>query len=137
MERTTITVAKLPSANLVAALAAVELDTGATVDEAEEADEAAVLAAAVLVEAKGVEEVMVSMLEDPASGVLTGTELAGAEMEEDVPTGEEPEGAGVLAGTGVDTGATEATEDDEAAAQVESAVSLTLTHWVTESLLVV
>ena len=131
MDRTTITEAELLNSNLVAALAAVELEAGATVDEA------AVLVAAAVVEAKGVDEVMVTRLEDPESGVLAGTELAGAETDEEVPTGEEPEGTGVLAGTGVDTGATDATEEDEAAAQVESAVSLTFIHWVTESLSVV
>jgi hypothetical protein len=131
MERTTTTAAKLPNSIRVAALAAVELEVGAMVGEAEEADEAVVLAAE-LVDAKAVEEVMVTWLEDPASGVL-----AGAETEEEAPTGEEPEGMGVLTGTAVETGATEAREEDEAAAQVESAVSLTLTHWVTASLSVV
>jgi hypothetical protein len=131
MERTTITAAKLPISNRVAALAAVELEAGATVDEAEEADEELVLEAE-LVEVKAFEEVLVTRLEDPTSGVL-----AGAETEEEVPTGEEPEGMGVLAGGAVETGAIEATEEDEAAAQVESAVSLTLTHSVTESLSVV
>jgi hypothetical protein len=131
MERTTTTAAKLPNSIRVAALAAVELEVGAMVGEAEEADEAVMLAAE-LVDAKAVEEVMVTWLEDPASGVL-----AGAETEEEAPTGEEPEGMGVLTGAAVETGATEAREEDEAAAQVESAVSLTLTHWVTASLSVV
>jgi hypothetical protein len=134
MERTTITAANLPNSKRVAALAAVELEAGAAVDEAEEADEA-VVPAAELVDAKAVEEVLVTMLEeDPTSGVLAGAET---EEEEEAPTGEEPEGIGVLTGTEVGAGAIEATEEDEAAAQVESAVSLTLTHWVTESLSVV
>lgn len=129
--------AKYPNSNLVATLAAVELDAGAVVDEEEGADEVAVLAA-VLVEARGVEEVMVTRLDDPASGVLTRTELEVAETVYEAPTSEEPEGTWVLRGTGVETGMTETTEEDEAAAaQVESAVSLTLTHWVTESLSVV
>jgi hypothetical protein len=102
------------------------------VDEEDEADEVLVPAAE-LVEATADEEVLVMRLEDPTRGVLAAAEA------EEAPTGEEPEGAGVLAGTevlagrgvltgtGVEAGATEATED-EAAAQVESAVSLTLTH---------
>lgn len=131
-----MTVAKFPNSYRVAALAAVELDAGATVDEEDEVDEVLVPAAE-LVEAEAVEEVLLTRLEDPTSGVL-----AGAETEEEAPTGEEPEGTGVVAdrgvltGTGVEVRATEATED-EAAAQVESAVSLTLTHWVTASLSVV
>lgn len=129
MERTTITVARLPSSNRVAALAATELDAGATVDEAEEADEA-VVPATELVEATADEEVLVTRLEDPTTGVLEAAT-------EEAPTGEEPEGTGELVGRGVETGATEEIADDEAAAQVESAVSLTLTHWVTESLSVV
>jgi hypothetical protein len=144
MERTTITAAKLPNSNRVAALAAVELEAGAAVDDAEEADEAVMLAAE-LVDAKAMEEVLVTRLEeDPTSGVLAGAEteedeeVPTADDDEEVPTGEEPGEIGVLTGTAVEEGATEATEEDEAvAAQVESAVSLTLTHWVTESLSVV
>lgn len=90
--------------------------------------------------AKAVEEVLVTRLEeDPTSGVLAGAETEEEEEgeEEEEPTGEEPEGMEVLTGTAVEEGVTEATEEDEAAAQVESAVSLTLKHWVAASLSVV
>lgn len=134
MERTTITAAKLPNSKRLAALAAIELEAGAAVDEDEEEDEA-VVPTAELEDAKAVEEVWVTRLEeDPTSGVLAGAET---EEDEEAPTGEEPEGTGVLTGTAVEVGATEATDEDEAAAQVESAVSLTLTHCVTASLSVV
>ena len=137
-------VAKLPISNLVPALAATELEAGATVDEAEVAREALV-AAAELEEAIADEEVLVTRLDDPATGVLEGGATAAEEDEpEPEPTGEEPEGAGELAGielllTGIEVamGAEEEIADEEGAAQVESAVSLTLIHWVTESLWVV
>lgn len=136
-------VAKLPISNLVPALAATELEAGATVDEAEVAGEALV-AAAELEEAIADEEVLVTRLDDPATGVLEGGAAAAEEDEpEPEPTGEEPEGAGelagielLLAGIEVATGVEEIA-DEEGAAQVESAVSLTLIHWVTESLWVV
>jgi hypothetical protein len=142
MERTTMAIAKLPISNLVPALAATELEAGATVDEAEVAEEALV-AAAELEEAIADEEVLVTRLEDPATGVLDAGAAAAAEEEDEPepePTGEEPEGAGELAGIGlllagieVATGAGEEIADEEGAAQVESATSLTPTHWVTES----
>lgn len=133
-------VAKLPISNLVPALAATELEAGATVDEAEVAEEALV-AAAELEEAIADEEVLMRRLEDPATGVLEAGAAAAEEDEpEPEPTGEEPEGAGelaglelLLAGIEVATGAEEEIADEEGAAQVESAISLTLTHWVTES----
>jgi len=133
-------VTKLPISNLVAALAATELEAGATVDEAEVAEEAPV-AAAELEEAIADEEVLVTRLEDPATGVLGAGAAAEEDEPEPPPTGEEPEGAGELAdielllpGIEVATGAEEEIADDEGAAQVESAISLMLTHWVTESL---
>lgn len=133
-------VTKLPISNLVAALAATELEAGATVDEAEVAEEAPV-AAAELEEAIADEEVLVTRPEDPATGVLGAGAAAEEDEPEPAPTGEEPEGAGELAGIElllpgieVPTGAEEEIADDEGAAQVESAISLMLTHWVTESL---
>lgn len=135
-------VARLPISNLVAALAATELEAGATVDEAEVVEEAPV-AAAEPEETTADEEVLVTRFEDPATGVLEAGAAAEEDEPEPPPTGEEPEGAGelagielLLAGIEVATGAEEIA-DDEGPAQVESAISLTLTHWVTESLWVV
>lgn len=135
-------VAKLPISNLVVALAATELEAGATVDEAEVAVEATVTAAE-LEEVIADEGVLVTRLENPATEVLEAG-VAVEDEPEPAPVGEEPEGAGeladielLLAGIKVAMGAEEKIADDKGAAQAESAIILTVTHWATESLWVV